>query len=96
MRICPRCNSEKTIKNGSTRSGKPKCQCNDCGRQFVENPKNNQILQEKIDLVDRFLLEKIPLAGISRATEVSESWLQNYVNNKYEAIPKEVAAKKKK
>jgi transposase-like protein len=96
MRICPKCNSEKTIKNGSTRSGKPKCQCNDCGRQFVENPESNQISQETIDLVDRLLLEKIPLAGISRATEVSESWLQNYVNNKYEAIPKEVAAKKKK
>jgi IS1 family transposase/transposase-like protein len=95
MRICPKCNSEKTIKNGATRSGKPKCQCNDCGRQFVENPESNQISQETIDLVDRLLLEKIPLAGISRATEVSESWLQNYVNNKYEAIPKEVAAKKK-
>jgi hypothetical protein len=77
MRIRPKYNSEKTIKNGSTRSGKPKCQRNDCGQQFVENPKNNQIPQEKIDLVDPLLLEKIPLAGISSATEVSENWLQN-------------------
>jgi len=45
--------------------------------------------------VDRLLLEKIPLAGIARAAEVSESWLQNYINNKYESIHKEVAAQRK-
>jgi IS1 family transposase/transposase-like protein len=95
MRTCPKCDSEKTVKNGSTRSGKSKCQCNDCGRQFVENPKSNKIPQEKINLVDKLLLEKIPLAGISRVASVSESWLQNYVNNKYESIPKKVVSKKK-
>jgi transposase-like protein len=29
------------------------------------------------------LLEKIPLAGIARVAQVSETWLQNYVNQKY-------------
>jgi hypothetical protein len=42
------------------------------------------------------LLEKIPLAGIARVTEVSEPWLQSYVNAKYEAIPKKVEIKEKK
>ena len=38
-------------------------------------------------LVDLLLLEKIPLAGISRATGVSKSWLQNYANVCYELVP---------
>jgi hypothetical protein len=44
--------------------------------------------------VERLLLEKISLAGISCAAEVSKSWLQNDVNKKYVSISKEVAAKK--
>jgi len=39
-------------------------------------------------LVDLLLLEKIPLAGIARATGVSDSWLQDYVNGCYKAVPK--------
>ncbi|KOR28902.1 hypothetical protein TI03_03630, partial [Achromatium sp. WMS1] len=46
--------------------------------------------QTTIDLIDKLLLERIPLAGIARVTGVSTSWLQNYVNNKYESIPKKV------
>jgi hypothetical protein len=30
------------------------------------------------------LLEKISLAGIARVCDVSETWLQDYVNRKYE------------
>jgi len=48
-------------------------------------------------LVDRLLLEKISLAGIVRAAQVSERWLQYYVNKKYAAVPRKVhvTAKKK-
>jgi len=48
-------------------------------------------------LIDKLLLEKIPLAGIARVCDVSETWLQDYVNRKYEAIPQQVnvSAKKK-
>jgi transposase-like protein len=41
---CPSCDSDNVIKNGSTHNGKPKRQCNDCGRQFVINPQPNKIL----------------------------------------------------
>ena len=41
------------------------------------------------------LLEKIPLAGIARAVEVSEPWLQNYVNGKYDAVPRQVKVQPK-
>lgn len=42
------------------------------------------------ELIDKLLLEKIPLAGIARVTGVSEGWLQTYVNAKYDATPKQV------
>jgi len=83
---CPNCHSSNVVKNGSIHNGKQKFCCKDCGRQFVENPKN-RIPQEKKDLIDKLLLEKIPLAGIARVVGVSERWLQKYVNKKYSEIP---------
>ena len=38
------------------------------------------IAQDIKDLIDKLLLEKIPLVGIARVTGVSERWLQTYVN----------------
>ncbi|MGB5635057.1 MAG: hypothetical protein WBM44_28765 [Waterburya sp.] len=31
-RVCPACGSRHLIKNGSIHNGKPKNQCNSCGR----------------------------------------------------------------
>lgn len=70
--------------------------CNDCGRQFVENPTKKIISQETWDLVDKLLLEKIPIAGISRVTGISEPWLQEYINNKYDNIDRKLDVVKKK
>ncbi len=93
---CPRCNSENIVKNGSIHNGKKKFICKDCGRQFVENSANKPISEEKKKLIDKLLLEKIPLAGIARVVEVSKKWLQDYVNAKYESIPKQVKVTSKK
>jgi hypothetical protein len=41
-------------------------------------------------LIDKLLLEKIPLAGIARVAEVSEVWLQQYVNAKYQQVERRV------
>jgi insertion element IS1 protein InsB len=41
-------------------------------------------------MIDRLLLEKIPLAGIARVLKLSESWLQGYVNQCYEKLPRQV------
>ena len=38
--------------------------------------------------MDKLLLEKRSLAGISRVLNRSETWLQNYVNQKYKQVPK--------
>ena len=78
---CPQCESSRTVKNGLRRNGKQNIKCHDCGRQFVENPSPHyQISQETKALIDRLLVEKLPLAGIVRAVKVSERWLQYYVN----------------
>ena len=88
MPSCPSCGSEKAIKNGSIHNGKPKFSCKECRRQFVENPSNKIIPQEIWNLFDKLLLEKISSAGISRVTGISEVWNQNYINKKYEDVPK--------
>lgn len=41
------------------------------------------------------LLEKIPLAGIARSLQVSESWLQQYVNAHYAKVPQQVQVQPK-
>ena len=92
---CPECGSPEYVQNGSVR-GKPKCSCKACGRQYTVNPTKKIIPPETWEMVDKLLLEKIPLAGISRVTGISESWLQEYVNKKYESTPREVNVKKKR
>jgi insertion element IS1 protein InsB len=44
---CPKCDSERIIKNGSIHNKKPKFKCKDCGRQFVENPSVPRIADKK-------------------------------------------------
>ena len=93
---CPKCNSQNTIKNGSIHNGKSKFMCNNCGRQFIRNPRKKVIPKETWELVDKLLLEKIPIAGISRVTRISEPWLQKYINDKYENIDQQIIVVKKK
>ena len=81
---CPSCDSDKIVRNGIRENDKQNYRCQSCGRQFVENSSGHyRISDETCDLVDRLLLERIPLAGIARVAQVSESWLQKYVNAKY-------------
>lgn len=94
---CPSCESERIVKNGKTHTGKQNHKCRDCGRQFVEDPQHKPIDEATKGLVDKLLLEKLPLAGIARVAEVSEGWLQEYVNGKYKTVSRhvEVDASKK-
>lgn len=86
---CPTCGSHDISKNGTTRRGKQNHKCRDCNRQFVEDPQWKPKDKDTQSLIDLLLLEKIPLAGIARATGVSSSWLQDYVNAFYETVPQE-------
>ena len=87
---CPNCDSEDIMKNDTTRRGKQNYKCRDCGRQFVENPQWKRREPDSLAMIDRLLLEKIPLAGIARVLRLSESWLQGYVNQCYQAMPRQV------
>ena len=88
--ICPNCGSNDIMKNGTTHRGKQNYQCRDWGRQFVENPQRKTIDTQTIELIERLLLERIPLAGIARVHRLSDAWLQSFVNRFYEHIPREV------
>ena len=96
MPSCPSCSSKQTVKNGHIHNGKQRFKCNECSRQFVENPEKIIIDQQKRELIDRLLLERISLAGIARVVQVSERWLQTYINDKYALIPREIKVTSKK
>lgn len=75
MPNCPNCVSARTVKNGRIHNGKQRFLCQECGRQFVEQPTKKVIDSAKRELIDRLLLERISLARIARAVQVSEMWL---------------------
>lgn len=93
---CPKCGSTQISKNGKIHKVKQNYRCRDCGRQFIKNPPKKYITEETKQLINRLLLEKISLAGIARVTDVSEKWLQDYVNAKYDKVSKEIKISKKK
>lgn len=89
MPVCPSYASSHTVKNGHIHNRKQRFKCHDCRRQFIEQPSKKVIHQDTRELIDRLLLERISLAGIARATQVSERWLQTYVNEKYAKVPRQ-------
>ncbi|MEO1621776.1 MAG: IS1 family transposase [Cyanobacteria bacterium J06632_3] len=93
---CPSCHSSKVVKNGKIHNGKQNQKCRDCGRQFVLNPTQKRISEETKGLIDKLLLEKLPLAGIARVADVSEPWLQEYVNGKYRAVARQAKVSRQK
>jgi transposase-like protein len=96
MPVCPLCASSQTVKNGRIHNGKQRFKCRDCERQFIEQPTKKVIDLATRQLIDRLLLERISLAGIARATQVSEQWLQTYVNEKYAQVPRQAQVRPKK
>lgn len=94
--FCPCCDSYRVVKNGFIHNGNQSFKCKQCDRQFVLNPKNKVIGEETKELIDKLLLEKLPLAGIARITGVSERWLQTYVNKLYTSISQQVEVWQKK
>jgi transposase-like protein len=80
MPACPNCKGNQIVKNGLTYYGKQNFKCKACGRQFVEDAQPKEISAETRALVDKMLLEKVPLAGIARVLGVSDTWLHHYVH----------------
>lgn len=68
----------------------------DYGYQFVKDPQNKIIDAATKALIDKLLLEKLPLAGIARVVDVSEPWFQQHVNTKYKHVPRQAKVRAKK
>ncbi len=95
--ICPQCGPEHIVRNGVGENGKQNHLCLLCNRQFVGNPLcHYRIPEETKALIDRLLLEKIPLVGTARAAQISERWLQYYTNDLYENVPEKLTVLPKK
>ena len=84
---CPYCGSTQISKNGSTHHKKQKFICKDCRRQFVENRQKKFISSSEKQLINKLLLERISLRGITRCLHISMSWLQGYVNSLLRSVP---------
>jgi transposase-like protein len=87
---CPSCQSQNHKKNGRIHNGKQRYLCKDCGRQFTPEGTKKVIGEQTKEIIDNLLLEKLSLAGIARAVHVSETWLQDYVNDKYAKVARQV------
>ena len=48
--FCPRCDSNRVVKNGFTHNGNQNFKCKDYGKQFVLDPKSKIIVQETFRL----------------------------------------------
>ena len=94
--VCPTCHSDNIVKNGRNHRGKQSYKCKDCGRRFVENPGNTSIDDSMRVSIDRLLLERLSLAGIARVLQMSESSLQNYVNEVYRRVSQRITVLPKK
>ena len=93
---CPRCHATHVVRNGRLRSGSAQLLCRGCGRRFVPDPKRGPVPDDRKALVRRLLRERVSLRGIARATGLSRSWVQRFVNTVYrEETPHEPGPLKK-
>ena len=93
---CPKCGSERIVKNGFIHNGNQNHKCRTCNRQFVLNPRNRPVTEENKKLIDRLLLERLSIAAICRVSGISETWIQSYAEGKYTAVAQQVAVSSKK
>lgn len=66
------------------------------GDKTREQPTKKVIAPTTRELIERLLLERISLARIARALQVSQTWLQLYANEKYASVPRQVEVTPKK
>ena len=90
--VCPSCGSSQYKLNGHIHNGKQNHLCKGCGRQFVAKPSKKYISEADKERINKLLLERISLAGITRVMEVSESWLLGYVSELYASQADDLSA----
>src|ERR1700752_2380645 len=91
--VCPQCGSRWYKRNGHIHTGKQNHRCKVCGRAFVLTPDNSLITAEQRALIERLLLERISLRGISRAVGVGLQWLLQFMATRFQAAPEDLYVK---
>src|SRR4029453_10660462 len=77
MHACPKCQSDRVIKNGSA-AGKPKKQCKQCGYQFTRTTPRGKPLPTKINAVLLYL-SGISMNRIAFLLRVSAQAVLNWI-----------------
>lgn len=89
---CPNCSSTTIKKNGHIHNGKQNHQCLNCSRQFVIDPQNKTIGEEKRSFIRQALLERVSLEGVCRIFNVSMPWLLQFINEIIVELPENLNA----
>ena len=85
MQVCPQCQSDRLVNNGSA-AGKPKKQCQQCGYQFTRTTPRGKPLTTKINAVLLYL-SGISMNRIAFRLRVSAQAVLNWIRTfaqKYE------------
>jgi transposase-like protein len=82
---CRHCGSDNIVRNGLTRNGKQRYQCNECGRSSRDNPQHNGYSQQEREEILRAYEERSSLRGLTRTFGVARntvsSWLKKKLRN---------------
>ena len=88
MRVCPQCQSDRLVNNGSA-AGKPKKLCRQCGYQFTRPTPRRKPLAMKVHAVLLYLsgISMHRLAFLLRASVQSVlNWLRTFAQEHYEKL----------
>jgi insertion element IS1 protein InsB len=86
MPMCPQCQSDHVIKNGSA-AGKPKKQCKQCGYQFTRSTSRGKPLATKINAVLWYLrgMSTHRIACLLRVSaQAVLTWIRAFAKHSYE------------
>ncbi len=77
---CCHCGSENLVRNGFTRNGKQRYQCQDCHRSSRDNPQPNGYPEAERERILAAYHERSSLRGLTRSFGVARntvtSWLK--------------------
>ena len=86
MHVCPRCQSDRLVKNGFA-AGKPKKPCKQCGYQFTRTTPRGKPLAMKINAV-LWYLSGVSMNRIAFLLRVSAqavlTWMRDFAKDPYE------------
>jgi insertion element IS1 protein InsB len=84
---CPYCLGIHLQPKGWSRKKKRRLKCRDCKKHITQDGKNWFVNARQIELIDKLLLERLALRGISRVVSVSLSWILVYIKKLYKNQP---------